>query len=78
MKCHITTMRFEKLLDRALLYGVNLRFSGKECHIVTVVSKSGRQVTMPSVHNFTSWHDYLNMITKTMQYLSESTEEDNE
>lgn len=78
MKCHITTTRFEQLLDRALLYGVKLRFSGRECHIVTIVSNSGRKITMPSVHNFTSWHDYLNLITKTMQYLSENREENNE
>lgn len=78
MKCHITTQRFDTLLSWSHHYGVKLRFSGKECHILTIVSYSGRQITMPSVHNFNHWTDYLNLAIRTMHCLSENIEENNE
>lgn len=72
MKCHITTSRFEQLLGWSLFYGVKLRFSGNECHILTIVSSSGRQITMPSVHNFNHWADYKDLAIRTMKVLSEN------
>ena len=75
MKCHITTNRFEKLLGWSLFYGVRVRFSGKEGHILTIISGSGRQITLPSVHNFNHWNDYMNLAVRTMHLLSENREE---
>ena len=71
MKCHITTSRFEQLLGWSFFYGVKLRFSGKECHILTIVSSSGTQITMPSVHNFNHWADYMELVIRTMKVMSE-------
>ena len=75
MKCHFTRKRIINLQAKAHHYGVEIRFSGIEFGVLTVISQSGRQLTMPSVRNFDNWSEYWNLAVSTMFYLSENTRE---